>query len=421
MNDMKNIKDLLSDFEVAYDHNDWIKLEKDLPKSPGMSGLTKTILVATAVILSVAGIYTITQISNNDSGKNPVVVDNEKPDKVDVNINSINSTVINKDSELIAKDNSVINNNNELSVNDSKSDNSVTDNANENSNTNVSKSEVISTVDKTESKTNNTSSNEVSIVTIPDLSNSKFYVQIIENCIPSKVIFNAENIPAGCDIIWNTDENYRVYGKNAEHSYLEEGTYMPEVLVIFNNNVLKSQKLPQISINKPSIVKINFDNTENLYYFTCNNVEDLRLLWSIDNQQFSEKEISYDFNRAGEYLINLTAVNEFGCKSEASEKVNIVIEHVYFVPNAFVPTANGVNSSFGPIGENMDFVSYKLIIVDGNGNTVFDSDSPDYMWNGRINNIGEEARPGFYLWEIKTLDQFGNVQTKKGRVNLMRN
>jgi hypothetical protein len=185
--------------------------------------------------------------------------------------------------------------------------------------------------------------------------------------------------------------------------------------------VLKSQKLPQISINKPSIVKINFDNTENLYYFTCNNVEDLRLLWSIDNQQFSEKEISYDFNRAGEYLINLTAVNEFGCKSEASEKVNIVIEHVYFVPNAFVPTANGVNSSFGPIGENMDFVSYKLIIVDGNGNTVFDSDSPDYMWNGRINNIGEEARPGFYLWEIKTLDQFGNVQTKKGRVNLMRN
>jgi hypothetical protein len=315
----------------------------------------------------------------------------------------------------------VINNNNELSVNDSKSDNSVTDNANEISNTNVSKSEVISTVDKTESKTNNTSSNEVSIVTIPDLSNSKFYVQIIENCIPSKVIFNAENIPAGCDIIWNTDENYRVYGKNAEHSYLEEGTYMPEVLVIFNNNVLKSQKLPQISINKPSIVKINFDNTENLYYFTCNNVEDLRLLWSIDNQQFSEKEISYDFNRAGEYLINLTAVNEFGCKSEASEKVNIVIEHVYFVPNAFVPTANGVNSSFGPIGENMDFVSYKLIIVDGNGNTVFDSDSPDYMWNGRINNIGEEARPGFYLWEIKTLDQFGNVQTKKGRVNLMRN
>jgi hypothetical protein len=416
MNDMKNIKDLLSDFEVAYDHNDWIKLEKDLPKSPGMSGLTKTILVATAVILSVASIYIITQITNNDSQRNPVVVDNQKPDKVD-----INSTVITSESELITNDIHVTSKNDELIVDDSKLNNSTSDQVSNNSTTDVSKTVVLPIKDKTESKTNNISSNEGSTVALPDLSNAKFYVQIYENCIPSKVIFSAENIPADCEVIWNTDENYRVYGKNTEHSYLEEGTYMPEVLVIFNNNVLKSQKLPQISINKPSMVKINFDNTENLYYFTCNNVEDLRLLWSIDNQQFSEKEISYDFSRAGEYLINLTAINEFGCKSEASEKVNIVIEHVYFVPNAFVPTANGVNSSFGPIGENMDFVSYKLIIVDGNGNTVFDSDSPDYMWNGRIDNIGEEARPGFYLWEIKTLDQFGNVQTKKGRVNLMRN
>jgi hypothetical protein len=416
MNDMKNIKDLLSDFEVAYDHNDWIKLEKDLPKSPGMSGLTKTILVATAVILSVASIYIITQITNNDSQRNPVVVDNQKPDKVD-----INSTVITSESELITNDIHVTSKNDELIVDDSKLNNSTSDQVSNNSTTDVSKTVVLPIKDKTESKTNNISSNEGSTVALPDLSNAKFYVQIYENCIPSKVIFSAENIPADCEVIWNTDENYRVYGKNTEHSYLEEGTYMPEVLVIFNNNVLKRQKLPQISINKPSMVKINFDNTENLYYFTCNNVEDLRLLWSIDNQQFSEKEISYDFSRAGEYLINLTAINEFGCKSEASEKVNIVIEHVYFVPNAFVPTANGVNSSFGPIGENMDFVSYKLIIVDGNGNTVFDSDSPDYMWNGRIDNIGEEARPGFYLWEIKTLDQFGNVQTKKGRVNLMRN
>ncbi len=423
MNDMKKIKDILNGFEVPYDHNDWIKLEKDLPKSPGMSGFTKTILVATAVIITVGGIYLLNQFENKkDEIKETITSDsmiNNESNNINSNIEPI------AENSIISKTNTINTTNTTLKTANDESHQLGSVNSSDNqqeSSIKVEKANSENNINlNTQNNTNNNNNNNNSDAIIPNLNNVSFKIEIIETCIPAKVIFTAQNLPTNCELIWNTDENFRVYGNNAEHIYLEEGLYQPDVSIIFNNYVIKTQKLSQISIHKSNEIKINFDNTENLYYFTCNNVEDLRFLWSIDNQQFNEREVNYNFNIAGEYLIALKTINEFGCKSEATEKISIIVEHVYYVPNAFMPNANGVNSSFGPIGEDLDFISYKLVIVDGNGNSVFNSDSPKFMWNGRINNIGEEAKSGFYLWEIKTLDNYGNVQIKKGRVNLIRN
>ncbi len=418
MNDMKNIKEILSDFEVPYDHNDWVKLEKSLPKSPGMSGFTKTILVASALIVAVSGVYLLTL--NKEKIDNPQKTNNSNPQAVVSEVNSDIST-----SDINNNTNSNINYssannidplaNNTIETGDVQTNDNTAKLITDVSNNDTENSTQINTTEKT----NNTSTNVVN--SIPNVEKCSFKVQIIDNCIPAKVKFIAENIPDGCEVIWSTDENLRLYGKTAEHTYLEADNFEPSVKVVYNNQDIKTEKLGTITINQPSLVKINFDNSENSYYFTCNITDEIDYLWSIDNQQFNEKEITYVFEKSGEHSVKLVAVNEFGCKSEAFEKINIVIEHVYFIPNAFIPNSNGVNSSFGPIGENMDFESYQLVIVDGNGTTVFTSDKPQFMWNGRINNIGDEARAGFYLWEIKTLDKFGNLQTKKGRVNLIRN
>lgn len=419
MNDMENIKKILSDYEVPYDHNDWIKLEKDLPKLPGMSSLAKLLLVATAVIISIAGIYFLTKQISKDKTDDTAseIVNNSSNNTNTVGIfdYTLNDD-INKSDNL--NNNKIISNNNSIVVNEENDNNLSLENESQQT---ITENKTINEINNNEIKEETQDDNFVENILIPDLSKCAFKVEVINNCIPSKIIFTAENVPSNCEIIWNTDDNYRVYGNRAEHSYLETGRYNPLVSIIFNNFVIKTEKLQEIEINQPSVIKINFENSDNLYYFTCNNKEELSILWSIDNQQFSEKDISYNFNLSGEYNIMLSAVNEFGCKSEVVEKINITIQHIYFVPEAFIPNSNGVNSEFGPIGENMDFASFKMVIVDVNGNSVFESFSPEYIWNGRINNIGEEAKPGFYFWEIKTMDIFGNVQTKKGRVNLIRN
>jgi hypothetical protein len=420
MNDMENIKKLLDGYEAPYNHNDWIKLEKDLPKSPGMSGLTKTILVATALIITVGSVIILSQVTNNDNNKTEQVSSTQISEPNNLKENTISANQITENVTENSDANSNIQNTTKNNPEIISTENIITDtNQQEANNEENTTNNTNNNTDKSANSANN-NQNPINNY-IPSVDQVVFSVEIVENCVPAKVVFRAINVPDNCDVIWNTDEKVRVYGNTASHTYIEGGIYEPEAILNYNNKSLKTEKLRKITINESTNIKINFENSENLYYFTCINKEELRLLWSIDNQQFSEKEISFEFERGGEYLVKLVAINDFGCKSETSEKVNIVIEHVYFVPNAFIPNSGGINSNFGPIGEEMDFVSYKLIIVDGNANAVFESDSPEFMWNGKINNIGAEAKPGFYLWEIKTLDKYGNLQTKKGRVNLIRN
>lgn len=424
MNNLENIKNILTDFEVDYDHQDWIKLEKDLPKGSGISTLTKTIFIAAAVILTLSTIYILssqkdlresaTKVSLNSTFNDFTVKNNSNSDDISVNNDQIATNDTNNNSEndiIIVEDdseNSENNTNQDTDENaDLKSEN-VTNNASpENTNN-----------ENTENVNNNQDSYEE---TKPDLSKTKFNININDYCSPALATFEVHNLPEGCKIVWNTGDSYRVDGNNAEHIYYETGDFFPEVTVIYNNFVIKNDKLEMFTINSPTDTKINFDISENLYYFTCSIKEELEFLWTIDNQQFRERDVRYEFNKSAEYSINLSIVNEFGCKSTVSEKVKILIEHVFYLPNAFIPSSNGVNSNFGPIGEDMDFESYRLIIVDGNGNLVFESNNVDFTWNGKTNNIGEDAKPGYYLWEVKTMDSFGNVQTKKGRVSLIRN
>lgn len=422
MNDMENIKKLLDGYEAPYNHNDWIKLEKDLPKPPGMSGLTKTILVASALIIAIGSVILLSNVINNDSKKTEQItsakISGSKKSEVITHTTNEAKAEVNESSQINPDIQNNIENNPEINTVDNKT--TVT-NTNKQETTDEENT-LIKDNKIADKNVNSTDNNQTPINNnTPQVDKVVFTVEIVENCIPAKVIFRAINVPDNCEVIWNTDENMRVYGNTASHTYLNAGNYEPEAILNYNNKSIKTEKLRKVTINESTNIKINFENSENLYYFTCNNKEELRLLWSIDNQQFSEKEISFEFVRGGDYLVKLVAVNDFGCKSESSERINIVVEHVYFVPNAFTPNSGGVNSNFGPIGEDMNFVSYKLIIVDGNGNSVFESDSPEFMWNGKVNNIGADAKPGFYLWEIKTLDKYGNLQTKKGRVNLIRN
>ncbi|MDD2387866.1 MAG: gliding motility-associated C-terminal domain-containing protein, partial [Bacteroidales bacterium] len=216
-------------------------------------------------------------------------------------------------------------------------------------------------------------------------------------------------------------DNYRIEGNEVEYTYTNDGSFYPEINVIYNNFVLKNEKIDIIELNSSTKIRINFDKSENSYYFTCDNEKGLDLLWSIDKLEFREREVRYDFNKSANYIIRLDAINEYGCKTSVEETIKILIEHVFYLPNAFTPNTNGINSEFGPIGEDMHFESYQLLIVDGTGKPVFSSNNFDYKWNGKINNVGENAKPGYYLWEIKTLDEYGNIQTKKGRVNLIWN
>ena len=142
--------------------------------------------------------------------------------------------------------------------------------------------------------------------------------------------------------------------------------------------------------------------------------------WEIDSKSFTDKSVEYEFVRSGDYPVKLVLTDGNGCSAEAAKSVKVVISHVYFVPNAFTPDAEGVNSTFGPIGEDMDFKTFSFGITNSRGEAVFTSTDPTVYWNGKINNVGPDVEAGVYYWIIKTVDHYGNSQTRKGTVNVMR-
>jgi hypothetical protein len=414
MSNLDKLKNILQNYEAEYDHNDWIKLEKDLPKPSGNFPFQKAIIISVIIISTITGvILLVNKINKYDKNLqlSETIENNETTENNVVNISQNNSFENNLETK--SKINSASNNSNIQNIrNDNKENKNITESEIKDKNENIINPSIIKN-----SEIHNTSK----INSLPDLSNIKYEISVLDSCVPAKIRFSVYNIPEGCIAEWNTDENYRIKGNSVTHTYLKKGEYYPELNIIYNNHLLETFKLNKISIFDKTYVKIYFDNSNNLYYFSSSIDKNKNIYWNIDNQIFTDNPVSYEFKKSGDYKVKLTFINEFGCKSIAEETVNVHIEHLYYVPTAFIPNSNDVNSQFGPIGENMEFVMYQMVILDGNGQTVFVSDKPEYMWNGKINNIGPDAKTGIYLWEIKTLDKYGNLQVKKGRVNLIRN
>ncbi len=437
-NNMKNIKKILQNYEAPYDHKDWLRLKKDLPGASKSGGATKIILVSSAIVAIIGSI--ILFINSFDSNKKeitkletPVVVKETESNIINQKIDEpiIVEQTIPEEPTPHYNYNSFTNTNNENTIKTKQPDTKIlvdedkTKTHINSEQTQAKQTKAENTYSEktliTQNKDINNESETVDVNTNTDIDKISFSIEVLDNCVPAKVKFYAENCPKNYEILWNTGENTKISGNKIEYTYLKEGNYQPEVFVILDNFIMKSERLNDIVINKSTNIEINFDNSENSYYFTCDKIDDLDLVWTIENQHFNSKELSYRFDKEGVYMINLTGTNKFGCKSEVSKNIIIAKEQVFFVPNAFTPNSNDINSYFGPIGENLSFASYLLIILDSNGTKVFESDKPEIMWNGKINNIGNDAKSGIYLWEIRTVDNFGNYQSKKGRVNLIRN
>ena len=437
-NNMKNIKKILQNYEAPYDHKDWLRLKKDLPGASKSGGATKIILVSSAIVAIIGSI--ILFINSFDSNKKeitkletPVVVKETESNIINQKIDEpiIVEQTIPEEPTPHYNYNSFTNTNNENTIKTKQPDTKIlvdedkTKTHINSEQTQAKQTKAENTYSEktliTQNKDINNESETVDVNTNTDIDKISFSIEVLDNCVPAKVKFYAENCPKNYEILWNTGENTKISGNKIEYTYLKEGNYQPEVFVILDNFIMKSERLNDIVINKSTNIEINFDNSENSYYFTCDKIDDLDLVWTIENQHFNSKELSYRFDKEGVYMINLTGTNKFGCKSEVSKNIIIAKEQVFFVPNAFTPNSNDINSYFGPIGENLTFASYLLIVLDSNGVKVFESDKPEFMWNGKINNVGDDAKPGVYLWEIRTVDNFGNYQNKKGRVNLIRN
>ncbi len=151
------------------------------------------------------------------------------------------------------------------------------------------------------------------------------------------------------------------------------------------------------------ILTVNNNSTSNATISVCSN--ELPYRW---NNQI--------LNQSGTYQFHTT--NSNGCDSTVTLifKVFNNCEDILF-SNAFTPNNDGLNDSWGPIGNLALINNYQLFVYNRYGESIFVSYNPLEKWNGYFK--GKLLDSGNYVWIVSYLFK-GVSRMKKGNILLIK-
>jgi hypothetical protein len=413
---LSNIRDILSDYEFEYNHNDWLELEKDLSKSSKSFKFSKLAIISsiTAIIIAIIAYLVINvNMEPNDTIANdiPITENNITDNLANHNISNPNQIEGINTTEELSK--SIISEK-------STDKNTIVETLNTNNNNTPV---VVSTPSCSDNNTENLNTNaspNMPNETLEDIKNIRLEIKISNNCTPAKVEFSAMNVPSGYDVKWNTDDNNMLTGTNVEYTYNDGGNYFPEASIVSNDLVLQKHKMKKLEIKKSNSAKINIEKyNNNTFLFTGLSDHNAKVsyTWYIMKQSYINQNMIYSFDKDGKYKIYLTVGNNNGCVSTVAEDIEIRTKLELSIPNEFIPNKNKKINYFGPNKIDVNLKRYYLSIKNSDGNIIFTSEDINNKWNGTLND-SINAETGIYIWEIDSEDIFGNIFNEKGNVDV---
>jgi large repetitive protein len=128
--------------------------------------------------------------------------------------------------------------------------------------------------------------------------------------------------------------------------------------------------------------------------------------WEFSNGQTSEEENPVTtFTEDGNYRIQLTTMNKFGCVDTTFYIYEMLFRGL-FIPNAFAPTSEIPGASlFKPVGINLK--SYHIMVFDNFGRMMWESEALDSQgrptegWDGYYD--GRLQQQGTYMWKVEAI------------------
>lgn len=115
-------------------------------------------------------------------------------------------------------------------------------------------------------------------------------------------------------------------------------------------------------------------------------------------------------------IYTVEIIYENGCTSSDTVGINVFNPCNLQIPNAYTPNGDGLNDCFRMLGYN-EFDNYSCMIFNRWGEKVFESNSPDYCWDGKFKN--EPAPMDSYIYVI-LFECSGELRKVKGVVTLIR-
>lgn len=135
----------------------------------------------------------------------------------------------------------------------------------------------------------------------------------------------------------------------------------------------------------------------------------------------SQNSLEYTFRKAGKYAVELTAVNEKGCKKSIQKTVTIENDYNLLAPKAFSPNADGENDHFIPVALKLMDVPFTMTIMDKSGKPVYTTQNVFEPWDGRYTQDNRLAPNGSsYIWRVILTNKQGEKEMYEGQVFVIR-
>jgi hypothetical protein len=129
----------------------------------------------------------------------------------------------------------------------------------------------------------------------------------------------------------------------------------------------------------------------------------------------------YDFvDRAGTYVVSLTATNESNCSSTVYDTIVVTSDYRFYIPTAFNLRSPSPNNVFKfSLGDVAAKELFTFEVFDKWGGKIFESTKNGDYWNGKKNNTGALCGSGLYLWQLTFKDVAKKTQQKSGTILLI--
>ena len=261
-----------------------------------------------------------------------------------------------------------------------------------------------------------------------------FTVDKREDCFPAEITFTNTTDPSdvGTDCIWNFgDGNTAIGCGGAFNSYANVGCYDVSLTVYSPEGCVGDTTFPQFICARPyPIADFRWSpEVANILdpqvAFFNQSQFDLTWAWSFgettvpDSAFVPDPVVLFPETDEATYPVWLHVTNQYGCPDSVMKLVFIEGVFSVYVPNAFTPDGDGINDTFGPLGQGISDKDFAFTVFDRWGEAIFKTNDPATWWEGTSG--GTQAMQGVYAWRLDLVDRYRNLDRQYyGHVTLVR-
>jgi gliding motility-associated-like protein len=246
-----------------------------------------------------------------------------------------------------------------------------------------------------------------------------------EGCTPHDVLFvNQSTIATGSNAtyLWELGDGTTSSIPSPQNTYPDSGYYDITLSVTSTegcNTIISVTNAVRANITPVADFTIKEDVLSLLdaeVVLTDASQHALTWDWNLgDGTSSTSLNPTHIYGQPGTYELQLTVTNG-DCEDTKLGLVKVEPIFTFYIPSAFTPDDDGLNETFFGTGESI--LTYNMKITDRWGKLIFESNDPDFHWDGTY--LGKQVEIGVYVYQFFVDDLFGYEHLYTGHVTLMR-